>query len=267
MGLDIYLYRFENKAESDRLEAEYEAKSDAVWAGRKYDAISEAERDECRSQLKSAAAVLGVGEYGEAPEPLKRKISRKSALHPDHMFEVGYLRSSYNDGGFNAVMRQLGVPTLYDVFGASDEYEFQPDWAKALTRALAGRESFDARVGATNGRSVVTIASNIFHRPEISTERQAMDCFMARLKEQRPDSFRAFSTRDGDFFLGDQALTIEAAIPGIDSRLGRESVVYLIVKGDKTYDWYRQAWDIVVENCEFILAQPDRDKYWLHWSS
>ncbi len=31
-------------------------------------------------------------------------------------------------------------------------------------------------------------------------------------------------------------------------------------------DWYLQALDIVVETCDYVLAQPDINKYVLHWS-
>jgi hypothetical protein len=30
--------------------------------------------------------------------------------------------------------------------------------------------------------------------------------------------------------------------------------------------WYIEALDVVIETCEWVLKQADRDKFYMHWS-
>ena len=73
-----------------------------------------------------------------------------------------------------------------------------------------------------------------------------------------PDS--AYSNRYGLFF--PKPAQIVGVIPG--SKYGSR-VAYVILDGDPT-PWYLQALEIVLETIDYVLAQPDRDTYYLHWS-
>jgi hypothetical protein len=46
MGLDIYLYRYENFEETRRKEEEYQAFSEKNWEGKDYEKMSDEEKDE-----------------------------------------------------------------------------------------------------------------------------------------------------------------------------------------------------------------------------
>jgi hypothetical protein len=66
-------------------------------------------------------------------------INIDSTTQPDHLFKIGYFRSSYNNAGINAyVNRLLCKPGLYHIFpeGNDDSGFFRPDWAGARARAL-----------------------------------------------------------------------------------------------------------------------------------
>jgi hypothetical protein len=41
----------------------------------------------------------------------------------------------------------------------------------------------------------------------------------------------------------------------------------LDTKSASDLEWYVQALDIVVETIEYVLAKPDKEKYYFHWSS
>src|SRR6185312_16254691 len=134
MGLDIYLYKYNNKPETDRLEKEYETISNKNWddAG-DYNSLTEEKKDELRGKDDELAKSLGLDKYGE-DEKNKIKIEFDSAIDNEHYFKVGYFRSSYNGGGINRILGNLGVPDLNEIFEPNDEYCFQPNWKSALKR-------------------------------------------------------------------------------------------------------------------------------------
>ena len=72
-------------------------------------------------------------------------VSIDSTRHPEHFFKIGYWRSSYNDGGINAVLRQYGLPDLYEMCGV-DKNDDAPamDWPRVLADATAAIMAFDA---------------------------------------------------------------------------------------------------------------------------
>jgi hypothetical protein len=76
MGLDVYLYKYENKSETDRLEKEYEVISEKNWndAGG-YENMTEERKDEVRIKNKEIAGEMGLCEYGEDNKN-KTKIKR-----------------------------------------------------------------------------------------------------------------------------------------------------------------------------------------------
>ena len=45
-----------------------------------------------------------------------QSMEQPSALHPDHLFQRGYFRSSYNESGINSLLASVELPTLYDIF-------------------------------------------------------------------------------------------------------------------------------------------------------
>ena len=262
MGLDVYLYKYDDYVTTTALEGAATAFSDATWnrltGSRKYEELSQSEKDAARGAVKTYYAERGLSEYGE-DEARKRKIRMDSATYPDHLFKVGYLRSSYNEGGFDRVVGNAIGVRLSDIFQTDGRYEFQPDWPLAREIAV----DVCRRLRAAPHRRVTTVdAANLFGKPLRADAAEALRIYAEEMS--KPHLFDgSFSCHAGAFF-GKEGVTVLAAIAGVGV-LGNP-VVHLIYE-DHDFDWYIHAAEIVLETIDCVLAQPDRDKFWLHWSS
>jgi len=253
MGLDVYLERCDNVERARKLEAEYWAEYDAIW--NEYPGHSEmtpVQIDEARARYRALATKLGLNEDGEYPD--REGVRLDSAKYPDHLFKIGYWRSSYNQGGINNYLRRRQRATLW-VLNPNHEHEFTPDWDKALADAKLLLGSLKEIVGLPAGTYNVITVRNFSVIKEVKSDAQALEMFWGELK-QSPE-WRSYSNNRGYFFLN-----------GIDVRaviLGEEDVY--IVHKDSDVSWYVHALEIVVETIEYVLDQPDPETYYLVWSS
>jgi hypothetical protein len=258
MGLDIYLYKYQDFEKTQRLEKEYEEFSEKLWEGHEYDSMAQEVKDELCAKEKEFAESLGLDEYGD-DKAGKECIELSHPDYPDHYFRIGYFRSSYNDGGIERILRNLELPTLHDIFQKDDEeYSFQPDWQEALTRVTDVIEKFKEK-GAYRVHSV---SANIFSESEIKSEAQALTAFMTELNRENPFSSN-YSCKAGEFYIA-EPLTVLAMIPGKSKILRETDCVYVVTESDNT--WYIQALEIVKATCEHVIAQADINQYYLHWS-
>lgn len=268
MGLDIYLYRYtQDRARVLAAEEAYETFSEQVWAevsgGKKYDELTEAQRAEARARTAAYKQTHGLGEWGE-PDG-REKVELDSPTYPKHMCKIGYLRSSYNEGGFERVAGNLTGKDWHYVFQPADRYEFAPDWDAALVRA---RELLAAMRAAKPYR-VTTFSAERLTGPTKLDSQRALAIFLeeqarheanrARFPDREPYDY---SNAQGTFFMAGP-LAIRGVIGGQDV-LGRPAV-HVVYEADVA--WYVEAAAITVELIEWALAQPDRDQLYLHWSS
>lgn len=265
MGLDVYLYRYEDKADAARREAEFSQTAEST---------PEFWKDANDATRTALAERLGLDQYGT--DKLKTfKIQLPSAKYPDHYFKIGYFRSSYNAGGIDHVMKDLIDKRLSDICGADDEYEFQPDWQMMKINAQAAINEINQQIQRAGGPvQVKCVAQNMFSNPAdfraINNEKAAMDAYIAEhqshseRKAKDGETFSAYSNRNGEFYF-DAPIEVHGIIPGVEKFAGERPCHYLIIKGD--LDWYVKAIEIVIETAEYVLSQPDPDKFWLHWSS
>ncbi len=188
-------------------------------------------------------------------------IRRDSEKYPEHMFKVGYFRSSYNDGGIEHHLRNSDMMSLYQVFGVvGDQCDVAPDWAVALDRAKQNLEW--ARERWASNINVTAFTSNFLSGPSVVNEQQALETFKKQLGEDA-GPFNAYSNSDG-WFCRDGA-KVHGVIVGTSDILGqRVPCAYVAFEGD--YTWYTQALEIVVETCEYVLAQDDPSKFALYFS-
>jgi len=258
MGLDIYLYKYHDFEKTQRLEKEYEEFSEKLWEGHEYDTLAQEVKDALRAKEKEFAKSLGLDEYGSANEG-KECIELPHPDYPDHYFRIGYFRSSYNSGGIERILRNLDLPTMYDIFQKEDEeYAFQPDWQDALTRVTEIISLFKEK-GAYR---VHTVSANIFSEPDIKSESAALSAFIDETnREHRFES--NYSNKTGEFYIA-EPLTVLAIIPGKSTLLRERDCVYVVTESDNS--WYEQALVIIKATCEHVLAQDDKEKYYLHWS-
>jgi hypothetical protein len=273
MGLDIYLKRYDKPlAEVEALSEVREKRTEEVWericAGRKYEQLSEAEKEQARSETKAIDDELGLGDYGDNPAVVK--IKHDSAKHPEHMFKVGYFRSSYNEGGIQRVLENmLGKRALDYIFDYDGEYHVVPDWMAAADRTRELIAAFDAKLDADGAYRVSAFSHNMFGPSDKAPtdEKSALALFAAERARNKatPSPFGgAYGNGYGDFFLG-EPIRVAAMIPGF--RFWGEPCVYAIYE-TTDLNWYRQALEVVLETCEWVLAQQEaeRVKYVLHWS-
>ena len=203
------------------------------------------------------------GRYAES-------IENDSAKHPEHMFKVGYFRSSYNGGGFNSVVGNLLGGSLYTIFPECEENDYfvKPDWA--LLQQL--RETLERDGGML---SVFMVSKNLFQEGDEGlphSQEEAMAAFKrVRDKYDSKDPFNSFSCREGEFFLGDEGLHVTGLLPGV--AWGGQPCVYVVAKSSQEGDgkspednWYFQALEVVLETIDFVLASGTPDLFYFHWS-
>ena len=262
MGLDVFLKQCNDLAGARAREAEMSEFEDALWeAAGGWEKATEAEKDLIRAKVKVKQDELKLDEYGSANEIEGIEIDSK--LHPDHMFKVGYLRSSYNSGGINSVLERIGCPSLYDIFEPGDEYNFTPDWVQCQARAAIAIDKMREFMGTEMSQYDVIEVNGY---DPVATKEEAL----ALLKEElgRKSSFHGgYSNRSGDWF--PSGMSIVGAVPSKGGFMGQPGY-FLFTKSDKPggdYEWYLQALEVTKEMIDHVLAQPDPNTYYLSWSS
>lgn len=280
MGLDVYLYHSNDWEKSLRIEQEIDELERRVWddckdsdepitdeAFREYrlTLLSEAEKQgftviryasEDNTGTKDTSFIIdtGIAEY-----------TKDSELYPEHLFKMGYFRSSYNDAGFNNVMRSMGFPDLYDVFKTVSDVDDTSykviDWeaARACIDLAIEKMSSTLPTGlwfldlnkvsyyGKGGKEVPSAAEALS-----ITEKE----LESSLSEKTP--FSSYANANGEFYTkGLQTVAI----------VGRRWLVYKLDETDGGIDWYLKAAKIVKETIDFVLGHPDPQNWRLYWSS
>lgn len=283
MGLDVYMYYCADRVTAKAAEQEHEAFTTKEWekfGDLKYEQMSEEQKNECSAACKANALSLGLtGEYESHPSMVK--MESDSAKYPTHMFKIGYFRSSYNDGGIERVMSNLGISGLYDIFDRNrgEEYEFVPDWEDVKDKAGKTVAALRAKmVDPISGYYPLFIGMNIVSDQSKGpkTPEEAVKIFeksLPQLLERAAKSDDDWSGGDyssGEGYFSVKGLHVAAALPG--HGVFKEKGVYLMVKNDTQKDehpltWYLNALEIVLETVEYVLAQPDPQHFYIHWSA
>lgn len=208
---------------------------------------------------------LGLNEWGCHKDGVE-SIEMNSTKYSDHYFKIGYFRSSYNSGGIERILRNMGLPTMKDIFEYDGEYCFQPDWVQALINVKILINDFKEK-GAYRVRSV---QANIFGGTNIGSEKEALDAFLVELKREEEynqknpnrEKFK-YSNSTGEFSIN-EPLKVLALIPGTYNIIGERECVYVVTESDNT--WYIQALEIIQETIEWVLSKENKEQYYLHWS-
>ena len=342
MGLDVYLTRYEDHAATQALEAEYTEKAEANWPeGVKYDDVPEDQRDAIRDQNAAMAKSMGLGDWGDDQERTLT-ICLDSEIDPEHLFKVGYFRSSYNPAGINSLLRQLLGVDMDDIFNPGDEYCFQPNWAEVKAALELTLEEFKAKtangyfrvleesfnafthysqelvepqhmqvqgtdtalalfldtygqnkdsvllhaiindtvlsvmhfiIGDLGFETVHTLTWMDRHPAleELMTDSalRAMNAYQEKKaeyadREEGPFGGHNFSCLEGTFYLSDPVQML-GMLQG-SSTFGNAPAAYVLWKDVNGTKWVETAIQIMMETCDYVLAQDDAEKYWLHWS-
>lgn len=279
MGLDVYLYKVHMPVEElEAFQAAHEKISETEWGDKPYESYSDDDKNSVRDRVTAMQAALvaerGVPVFDAGSETYRYQtigeecIERPSEKHPDHLFKVGYFRSSYNDGGINSVARVHDVPSLYDVFEPNDEYHVKPNWKELRTRAESAREKWTDAANRAGDFRVMQIRS-FRGGNAIGSEAEALQIFLneqARVPNRSDDY--CYENQHGLFVTG--GIDVRSLMIGVDrdGLMKNEPCVYAIVKcKENPLLWYVRAWEIVIETCDYVLSQPDPERFILHWSS
>lgn len=276
MGLDIYLCKCPDLSVANAAEKAAEEERENAWhfEGRRYEQLSEAEKDSAREKCNEIDAKYGIAEYRHNTIEY---LEVDSAIDPNHMFKIGYFRSSYNEGGIERVMRNIGLPTMADIFGAGDEHEFKPDWDASLVKVNSAITGYESHLSCDAGQYLVTEITPMFDRG-VQTQKEALDMFIEEMNRYKGSDFTSYSNGNGEFILGGmnvRALITKKYTPSqsgdiLGRILNRQSIFAVYDKPkpeDGKEDWYLTALKIVRESIEYVLAQPDKQHFFLSWSS
>lgn len=265
MGLDIYLSYYRDYNQSKANEKKFEELSDDIWAEVKEqegDELCEKTKNRVNEYLKNEAEKLGLCEWGEDITH-KECIEINSKLYPKHSFKIGYFRSSYNGSGINNILRDIGIPDLYDIFSHDDdEYEFVPNWANALGVVQEAIEMLQE----DEGYRIETISANMFSPDDVvKTPLEAMGIFKKQLAQNHSKDFNAYSNKDGHFYMDKKGLKVHSLMPGKDHF--DRPCTYVIYQPKDANKFYLQGLEIVKETIEYVLAQENPQAYYLRWSA
>lgn len=276
MGLNIYLKKCPDLMHANAQEAAYEAESSKLTEAlnsefgftdwKVFDTLPKERKDEYwrvyRERQEPLKAAHGIDDYSHKSI---ETIEMDSTLYPDHYFKIGYMRSSYNESGFDSYAERLGIYDLSEIFAydSSDDYEFVPDWQASKDRAISALKLLREK---DCGYDVSKVSCNFLMDVEVTDEKVALVAFRKELESwsKNPDGFESYENRSGLF--NRKGMTVFAVMPGVYEFMGRKMpCAYFVTKNDKD-NWYAKALEIVIETCDYVLAQPDREHFYLGWS-
>lgn len=259
MGLDIYLYSVEQRRQNDAYEkASEEWYAEGPDGASPWDRATEDERSAWRAEHAYASS---------------RDVP--SERYPDHLFNRRYLRSSYNDGGFNHAVPDFLATTssgtrypdhegsLYWIFEPmgrewdGDEGTLTADDVPKLAECRARALDVAERLRKVDPLRVAE-EGNVF-----TTPRMKPADFLAWYRKQQverealPSPFGGgYSTRDGTVFGFDKGLEVLAVTVGIGT-LGEPAA--LVVYRSEHVESYIQSAEIVAEFCDEAVMLIERD--------
>lgn len=272
MGLDVYLVRYpDGVQESLETQREFNRRRDALTKKlrKKYLGDADGFPSALRDKALELADELETDAFGE---PLNaEEITLDSKLYPEHLWKIGYFRSSYNVSGFDSVVSRWVPWSLGTAFNnPMMEYLHYPDWDQCLSRTKHMRDEILAHIENKGAHSVFT--EPVFSATGDTVGRDptsALNLFYERVEKDKqykdhPLSASRYSCSDG-FFCHNQPLEVAALVKGVDF-MGDPCIHVIYELSDSMLDYYTQATEIAVETCEWVLNTGRQDEYLLHWS-
>jgi hypothetical protein len=259
MGLDITL----NTAEQAEHNAMHEAASEALYAE---GPDGKSARDRMSDEEYQAWRELNGEWQGGTDVPSQR--------HPGHLCNRRYLRSSYNESGFNRAVEQIagqdhGFYWIFEPLGRDWEDEGGELTAADVpalreARQRAEQVAVEIREGdplrATDVHALFGPQEHLWTDPPTSD--QALGWY--REQSKQPASFASYSTGKGAVF-GD-GLVVLAATVGRDV-LGGPAAILIYRLDKETVDHYVQSAEIAAEFCDEAIGLIERDgSCHLSWS-
>ena len=264
MGLDVYLYHCRDRKAAFAAEQRAEDAVNKIWdsVGKKYQDLSEAEKDDIQARSLIAQEIEGCD--GSSQHKSVTEIRRDSEQYPNHLFKIGYFRSSYNESGLNRAMKKLGLPDLYEIMNnPSRATEVHHDWADCLKRVNKVISKYQKHLSSEVDGFYISEVRRPSGNGGADSAEAAWKIFRSEHERNKESpSFVSYSSSFGEFY--HQGVKIHAIIPSSD----QYTLSYLICAKENKYeeDWYLTSLKIVRETCEYVLSQEDPQNYYMHWS-
>lgn len=248
MGLDIYTY---TKAEHDAEQA-FETK----WGD------AESLTGEQSKQWSEEFRALGGSQ------------DVKSERFPDNINNRRYLRSSYNEGGFNSVVPEVTGDERFSYYGILDplrsdeEYVYEVRDLDKIAEARSNAERCvqalevlgDSPIYRVDSQNAATLRPQNHGGP--LDKAGALRVFLETKRDHKDSSFGAFSNSNGSFYLK-EPLEVVATMPGKDFMGACVHVVYQT----KLHSSYVESAHVLVEFCDELADLVKRDGVaYIHWS-
>lgn len=277
MGLDIYLHQYiasfeEIEAFSRKVRLDIDAMEEEIGKGRPFKEFTDEEKFEYLTRREQIRLRHGCSANGDLPVSMMRDITEKSKKHPNAYCNIGYIRSSYNPSGYDECCRRvLGNGGLAEIFDAKGQWEFQPNWELSLERAihhvtlwqeLASKPCFDVIESKPDPQAA----------SQIMSAKDAIALFTEKHDQYRFEEMQGHLTMSSyrnnqGIFRMKEPLQIMGIVHGITVAEGQETPIsYLVYKSEQMHQRSLQTAEIVVEMCEYVLAQPKPEQFYLFWS-
>lgn len=191
------------------------------------------------------------------------------ANSPEEYAKAGYLRSSYNECGFNSwAARHLGGKDLYYVFEYSEGKEqeegepdedgyrssyFHPDWTACRKRAL----ELVALAETVPPYKLIRVSTPIEVYPRDQVLTKYLDQH-SKHQERDDGRFSWYSSRMGDFYAKDPPTVIGVMW---QQGYGRTPEPVLIV-GNADHSYYQQFTRAIVDFIDFAMTKPNPRMSW-----
>ena len=280
MGLDVYLYKCPDIKYAAAMEEAYEAELSKIYDewGKIDDKGTPTKEQEEEFNNKRAAAREKYGIDGYSHKS-RIQIHLDSKTEPEHLFKIGYMRSSYNSNGINRIADVFDLPDLYSIFEVdNDEYYQEHDWDTIYVNIKQAIEKWQAHVDGPWGKYGVHQFRPSW-RPDdgVGSEHEALERFnieyLSKKEEIDKDDWKksGWCSSHGEFY--PQPLKVVAMISRVwdstkPSNYHNWPNTFVVYERDDTsvMDWYVTALKIVQEMIEWILEQEDKDQYIMGWS-
>lgn len=204
-------------------------------------------------------------------------IYQDSACQPSHLFKLGYLMSSWDANSFDNIMETFGIATLLDIFQVPKRGELPPyldvDWKEAERRCQIAILEFERHMVGPYARYTVlevttTKDAGVRNGCEAleSLNRQILKHTVGSEGGRTLSSESFWRVEDGLY--SQKPMKVAAIVrrnPPTDyPNLMGPSFFVVQEAEDSTHKvWYWYALNIVRENIQYVLEQPDSEQYYL----
>ena len=204
--------------------------------------------------------------FGETRSPIKfiENISEiNSDLYPDHMCNKNYLRSSYNENGYDRVASRLNCIDLYSIFDPvfvnidQDERIILSQENLILCKANAIRNK-NLWLALDDKEFDYFLVYDIFDK-NYKSEIEAFELFKKIESERSDKIFMDFENRDGYFSLDGFEIygILKNVVPDIFSHIKSEDKAGTMIVYKRDIVYYKQMSEIIIEFIDFLLQSKD----------